>query len=368
MLKKTVLCIMAAALCAVLALPGRAAEVESGEVYCFTADDLAPVPLSGICVMELPDPSVGTVMLGTRVVQPGDIFAADQLEQLTFLPVGTEEDAVATVGYLPIYENAVEQQVQLTISIRGKENKAPEAKDLTLETYKNIPNEGVLRVTDPEGEQLTYTVTRQPRRGDVVVNADGTFTYTPKKNKVGVDSFTFTAADPAGKVSREATVTVHILKPSQSDHYTDTEGLDCRFEAEWLRSSGLFTAEQVGGVLEFRPDKAVTRGEFLVMLLKAVDAPVESGEGWLQPYLAAAKRSGLIGDDFQPDAPVSGTEAALWLQSVLQLSAQTAVEELPMQELALQVGAEHGFRLSEETLTRGEAACVLYRAAELGRK
>ncbi|MFR8332989.1 MAG: Ig-like domain-containing protein [Oscillospiraceae bacterium] len=42
---------------------------------------------------------------------------------------------------------------------------------------------------------------------------DGAFTHTPKKNKVGKDSFSFTATDEAGAVSNEATVTIEILKP-----------------------------------------------------------------------------------------------------------------------------------------------------------
>ena len=66
---------------------------------------------------------------------------------------------------------------------------------------------------------------------------DGSFIYTPKKNKVGVDSFTYTATDASGKVSREATVTIQILKPTDARQYTDTVGLDCRFEAEWLKNN-----------------------------------------------------------------------------------------------------------------------------------
>ena len=99
---------------------------------------------------------------------------------------------------------------------------------------------------------MTFTVTRQPRRGSVTVNADGSFTYTPKKNKVGVASFTYTATDPAGKVSREATVTVTILKPTDATQYTDTVGKSCRFAAEWMKHTGIFVAEQVAENACFR--------------------------------------------------------------------------------------------------------------------
>ena len=352
MLQKRIICLLAALCFALQVTPGLAAEVDSDGVYCFTEDDFSREELTGICVTELPDPAHGTVLLGTRVVQRGDIFTAEQLSMLTFCPVSTEQSAVATVGYMPIYANRVEQSKTMTISIRGRENKAPVAKDQTLETYKNIPNEGKLRVTDPEGKALTYTLLRQPRRGTVVLHEDGSFVYTPKQNKVGVDSFTFTATDPEGKVSREATVTVQILKPNQSPQYGDTVGLDCRFEAEWLRNTGLFAAEQVGGESCFQPEKAVSRGQLLAMLLEAVDAPMEELENmplvqsaptWLKPYLSAAIRSGLVDgtqQTFAADAPVCGDEAALWL---LQLTGS-----------ACSVG--------EEIMTRADVACFLYSA------
>jgi len=164
---------------------------------------------------------------------------------MTFHPLSTETDRETTVGYLPIYENHVAEESSLTLSILGKEDEAPVAEDLTAETYKNLPLTGKLKVTDPEGKPLTYTVIRQPKRGTLEVGEDGSFTYTPKKNKVGVDSFVYTAADPAGKVSREATATITILKPSDARQYQDTIGKDCRFAAEWMRNTGIFVGENL---------------------------------------------------------------------------------------------------------------------------
>ena len=243
------------ALTLVLGLSGFAfaAQVDSDAAYCFSAGDFAgDEPLRGICITQLPDPKTGTVMLGSRVLRPGDILPADQLDKIIFSPVRTQLDQDATVTYLPIHENRVAPSATVCISIRGKEDKAPIAQDTTLETYKNLANDGTLKVSDPEGMALTFTVLRAPKRGEVTVHEDGTFTYTPKKNKVGVDSFTFTAADPAGNVSREATVTVQILKPTDSRQYTDTAGTGCSFEAEWLRNTGLVLQRRTL-LREYRP-------------------------------------------------------------------------------------------------------------------
>ena len=393
MFRKITLWLMTALCLLGLPLSALAAEVDSGSVYCFSPEDfnIAEEPLAGICITGLPDN--GAVMLGTRVLRPGDILTAEQVSSMTFAPVRTEADASAQVEYLPIYASSVAPCATMSIAIRGREDKAPVAEDFAAETYKNLPLTGKLKVSDPEGEGMTYTVTRQPKRGDVTIGGDGTFTYTPKKNKVGVDSFVFTAADPAGNVSREATVTINILKPTDAKQYTDTIGKDCRFAAEWMKNTGIFVGEQLGDSACFSPEKAVTRGEFVTMLVKSLEIPAEEEvlftgytdeiPLWLQPYLAAAVRSGLTAglpnqEVFGSGEEITGAEAAVMLQNALDLAVpmpDSNAEALSQEELAavpvwaavaLTTMEEHGMPMDANApLTRGEAAQLLYRAAKI---
>ena len=377
------------AVCCLLGLVVNAAppQVDCDTVYCFTGEEFVTEeePLAGVCITGLPEPSAGTVLLGNRILRAGDILTAQQLTKLTFQPLRTEEDAQAAISYLPIYENRVEKTAVMTIGIRGKEDKAPVAQDFSVETYKNLPNEGKLKVSDPEGEALTFTVVRGPKRGSVEVTADGKFTYTPKKNKVGVDSFTYTATDPAGNVSRTATVTVQILKPTDARQYTDTVGQSCRFEAEWLRNTGLFVGEQIGGNACFHPEKTVSRQEFLTMVVKVLDIPLDNTEtanlqsdtpAWLKPYLAAAQRSGLTANWEVSGAmsePITGAEAAVILQNALDLTATTAALEAEPQEdiptwaaASLTVLAENGLVLNANApMTRADVAETLYQVSIL---
>lgn len=395
MLRIRFICLLLALFC-LIPLGANAAQVDCDATYCFSATDFnSDESLAGICVTQLPDPAHGTVMLGSRVIRSGDILTAEQLSQMTFCPLRTEVDTDASVSYLPIFSGRVEPSATMTISIRGKEDKAPVAEDSAIETYKNLPNQGKLKVTDPEGQTLTYTLARQPKRGQVELGDDGTFTYTPKKNKVGVDSFTFTAADPAGNVSREATVTVQILKPTDARQYTDTVGMDCRFAAEWLRNTGLFVGEKVGGKDCFHPEKAVSRGEFLAMVVDVLDIPTEDVSysaipqdtpQWLKPYLAAAMRAGLTAglpeaESFSADMPITGAEAAVMLQNALDLSIsqetmETAAVETAAEDAAAEVPAwaqvslsamqDNGITMdANEALTRGQMAQVMYRVADL---
>jgi len=393
MFRKTMLCLMAA-LCALgLPLSALAAQVDSDSVYCFTREDfsMSEEPLAGICLTGLPEN--GAVLLGTRILRPGDILTAEQVGAMTFVPARTEVDASAQVEYLPIYASKVAPCAAMTIAIRGKEDKAPVAEDFAAETYKNLPLNGKLKVTDPEGQTLTYTVTRQPKRGGVEIGEDGSFTYTPKKNKVGVDSFVFTAADPAGNVSREATVTITILKPTDAKQYTDTIGKDCRFAAEWMKNTGIFVGESLGDHACFSPEKEVTRGEFVTMLVNSLEIPTEEDiqftgytdeiPAWFRPYLAAAVRSGLTAglpdqETFGADVTITGAEAAVMLQNALDLTiplpdsnagalSQEAALAVPAwAAVALTTMEEHDMALDANApLTRGKAAMLLYRAVSL---
>lgn len=366
---------------ALLAMPVAAAQVDSGSVYCFSPGDFSQGDLAGICVTGLPES--GAVLLGERLIRPGDILTADQVARMTFAPADTEEDAQASLTYLPIYPDRVEAAATMTIQVIGKQDLAPAAEDSTLETYKNLPNEGLLKVSDPEGGAMTFTLVRQPRRGTVTLREDGSFIYEPKKNKVGVDSFTYTAADAAGNVSREATVTVTILKPTDATLYTDTAGESCRFAAEWMKHTGIFTGEIINGNGCFSPGKTVSRGEFLTMLVSALSLPLEEDAAaigytddtpaWLRPYLAAAMRSGLTagwpdGEMFGADQPITGAEAAVMLQNALDLAAVDAEAEAGVPvwaEAAVTTLAANGIHLTAQPLTRAEAALALYRTAQL---
>jgi hypothetical protein len=205
----------------------------------------------------------------------------------------------------------------------------------------------------------------------VTIAQNGSFTYTPRKNKVGIDSFVYTATDPAGKVSREATVTINILKPTDTAQYSDTKGSSCRFTAEWMKNSGIFQGEVLDGNLCFNPDQEVTRGEFVTMLVKALELEAQPDitltgytddiPDWLKPYLAAAVRSGLTADlpdqqTFGANDPITGNEAAAMLCIALDLNADEA------QTLVLEA---QGISLTAEPLTRESAANALYRTAQL---
>lgn len=392
--RRALACLCALVLC-LGALPlgvlAEEPEVRYGQSYCFSPADFqagSEEPVTGVFITGVPAASLGQIVLGDRVIRQGDVLTAQQVSAMVFQPA-SRETAQASITFMPIFEHSVEKEATMTIAIRGGDKTPPEVEDVKLETYKNLPREGALTAADPEGSAVTFTIVRQPKRGELSMNADGTFTYTPKKNKVGKDSFTFTAADEAGNVSREGTVSIEILKPLDNAAYRDMAQSTHQFEALWMKNTGLFSGSEIAGERCFQPEAPVTRGEFLAMAMKLLELPVDpaaytagfadedQAADWLKPYLSAALRAGLISgetqDDrlvFRPNDAITQAEAAVLLQSALDLPASEAEvsQEVPAwaQEAAEALSAG-GVSLdcSNTPLTREAAAVVLYQVSGL---
>lgn len=63
---------------------------------------------------------------------------------------------------------------------------------------------------DPDGDPLEFHPTDPPQHGTVIVDLDGSYTYTPDEDYVGGDTFTYEVCDPSGACA-SAVVTVTVL-------------------------------------------------------------------------------------------------------------------------------------------------------------
>ncbi|TLM99834.1 tandem-95 repeat protein, partial [bacterium] len=87
---------------------------------------------------------------------------------------------------------------------------AADAYSTAEDTPLTVAAPGVLaNDTDPESGPLTAVLASQAAHGAVVLNAAGSFTYTPDANWHGTDSFTYTASD-GNFSSAAATVTLTV--------------------------------------------------------------------------------------------------------------------------------------------------------------
>ena len=86
---------------------------------------------------------------------------------------------------------------------------APIAEDAAITAVEDIPVSANLPATDPNGRPLTFGIVSSPGNGSVVLTsaATGAFTYTPRANFSGVDSFYFRASN-GSYPSNVGTVTI----------------------------------------------------------------------------------------------------------------------------------------------------------------
>jgi PKD repeat protein len=91
----------------------------------------------------------------------------------------------------------------------GGGNVAPVAKNQTVFVVKNTPKKIIPAATDGDGDPLSFSIVLPPKNGTLSGSRGSGWTYTPKPNFSGVDSFTFKASD-GDLDSNIATVTIKI--------------------------------------------------------------------------------------------------------------------------------------------------------------
>ena len=298
-------------------IPTSAAE----PVDCFS--EMVQEDLVGICVTE----TAGTdcrVFCGNRTICAGDILTVEQAEQMQ-VTTTSATDTVAEFSFLPVFSDRIGAVETLYFQLRGTEDQIPVAQDSEIETYKNIEISGTLDCRDPEGGELIYTIVRKPKRGMVTWNEDGTFTYTPKKEQVGADYFTYVAEDTAGNQSAETKVSITIMKCSSNDVFADMVGDPQAFVATFLRKNEIYSGVEIGDTRCFCPEQTVSYEEFLMMLMKLTGLEREqtTETDWFAPWQTAALRAG-----WTTERAVDGfdkTDAAVLTAGILDLKAEPSV-------------------------------------------
>lgn len=101
-------------------------------------------------------------------------------------------------------------------------NGAPEFGKMTIITNAGQPVIGAFAATDPENDDLTYSVVQQPENGTVTVEGSS-YTFTPNADFLGYDVVTFQVTDGANTIQKEVTIYVSpdasaLLATVKTDH------------------------------------------------------------------------------------------------------------------------------------------------------
>ena len=116
--------------------------------------------------------------------------------------------------------------VQFTVSTA--ENNPPVAIDDSATTsFETSVNGNVLaNDSDPDGDAITVVSNTDASNGTVVVNADGSYVYTPDAGFSGADSFEYTISDGNGGQDT-ATVSINVEASTATATATAKSGARC---------------------------------------------------------------------------------------------------------------------------------------------
>ncbi len=351
-----------------------------------------------IRIETVPPIEEGILYYGDAPVKAGDVIPRESLDRLVFRPVKTGLEKSSFTFTCGNFAGGAPLTALIRFVMRI--NEAPTVLPVTasssVSTYRDMTVEGTLCATDPEGDELCFMVLDYPDMGTLrMLNSkSGDFRYTPKSGYTGSDSFTYVVRDAYGNYSKPETVRVTVKKSGTSLSYADLSDSALSLPALVMAEEGIMMGSLSGDDMLFNPDGEVTRGEFLVMAMKAAGIQKRAGlretvfddneaiDVSIRPYVATAQEKGYVvgsftdeGLLFRADEVISRAEASVIVARLLGLEAPTVSKSYPDSEdipawakasvEALCVAGIYatdgqGGLSAKEPLTRAAAAEMLY--------
>ena len=349
-----------------------------------------------ITVTKLPPSSVGALMLGSRRVKEGQTISRSELSGLSFMPASL--DARECSFRFTVSGFASVGEIECTLKLIDRINYPPKASGAASEgltrTQESIAVYGNMCASDPEGDEICYTVIAYPEHGILssVNSEDGRFCYMPNEGYVGDDKFVYVARDSYGNYTKPVTVKLKVSERMSNTEYADMSNRPEYNAALAMTAMNVMNGRIIGDGVYFMPDEEVSRAEFLAMAMKCLGLrPNENGTATffdddkdiplaLTGYVSSAAEKGIANGDFidgkllfSPNEAITKYEAAEIIAKLVGISESD--EEAQYSESSVPIWARDSVRAmytvgiftEEDTLfptaklTRAEAAGYLYR-------
>ncbi len=313
-----------------------------GSPISFTPEDFARAvnlpSISSLTLTEVPSLTDGQLRVGSTVLTAGQKLEASSISLMTYVPA-------SNISSSQFKFRVDDSPYELTCKLYmlDKANHAPTLSNvpktaLEVSTYRNITLFGSLPCYDVDGDETYIEIVSYPEKGVLVLEdkATGSYRYIPNSDSSGKDSFVYVAKDIYGNYSACATVSLTINKQQQSTTFVDLIDTKYHTSAIAMSEAGIMSGTQVGGAEYFYPERAVSRGEFTVMLLNAAGvkdvAPASTTpfdddlaiSPEMKGYISTAYELGIIKGTpvdeklcFEPDRAITRAEAAVMMAKLL---------------------------------------------------
>lgn len=87
-------------------------------------------------------------------------------------------------------------------------NRPPDARDVTFDLDEDGKLTAPIKVSDGDGDTVTFTMKKPPKNGEATLTPDGKLTYTPRKDWHGKDGLVFEVTDGKARAARKLTFAV----------------------------------------------------------------------------------------------------------------------------------------------------------------
>ncbi len=321
----------------------------------FSADDferyLNLERISSITVTSVPELTDGCLCVGDVTVNAGQTVSRANLDLLNYRP--TNADVRQTSFKFKVGESEYEMTCNLYFLTR--ENSAPtlsmeDERTLSVSTHQTIAVYGKVGGYDADGDELRYEIVTYAKNGVLDFDSKtGEYTYTPQGLYFGDDSFEYVAVDKYGNYSSSRCVSLTVEKLKSDMVFCDMQGHRDHNAAMTMAEKGIMSGSTIGSNTYFMPDKAVSRIDFLVMLMNSIgqnkvenvfdtgfddDSEIPSS---MKGYVKAARDMGLISGSvnadgeylFEPNREITRAEAALIVSNLIEAEVPTVKPIFP---------------------------------------
>jgi hypothetical protein len=180
-------------------------------------------PEAGLLLNDLIPPSLNvTVELGESTVN--GTVTLNQDGSFEYSPSnGILDDDKFTYYIRYNGQETLPVSVKIKILPTGAFNSVPVAVDDFFSVAPNnqleIPPPGIIANDyDKDNDPLYTTVSKEPAYGELTLNSNGSFTYIPKSNFSGKDSFSYSVSDTKNSSENDAKVTILVSKDAAANH------------------------------------------------------------------------------------------------------------------------------------------------------
>lgn len=300
-----------------------------------------------ITITQAPPSTDGELRIGDTVITKGQTISAASLSLLSFVPSGSS--SVQSSFRFRADNSGYDIACELyTLNFANSCPTLAYASEVSLSvsTHRNVSLYGNLSCYDPDADEVFIEIVRYPSSGvlTLVDKYSGDYVYTPKANFSGKDSFCYVARDKYGNYSASAEVNLEVTKPKTTVKFDDMSSSPYYNAALTMVEEGIMSGTQVGADTYFYPDREVTRGEFVVMMMHALgiedvsesaSTPFVDNDAipvQMRGFIAAAYSLGYVNGSvtesglcFEPNRNISRAEAAVILSNVLNVATPTVL-------------------------------------------